>query len=119
MESSRRVINKNWPYCPLDPPAKGIGFRLVLEVHEQSVWRDPKCMHFMLSTRSFVECQELLCNVSGHPKQHAQLPMLVYQLLHATPEAAFGHQESVTKDFSACEECQYNFVSEYTKQSLF
>lgn len=62
---------------------------------------------------------ELLCNVSAHPKQHAQLPMLVHQLLHATPEAAFGHQESVAKDFSACEECQYNFVSEYTKQSLF
>ena len=106
IQSSRRVINKNGPYCPLDPPAKGVDFRFVLEVDEQSIWKDPECRHFMILIRSFTKHQEWHRNASGCTEQHSDLPVLAYQLLPTPSIPAFRHQESAMKGFSIYKEHQ-------------
>lgn len=110
IESSRRVINKNWPYCPLDPPAKGIDFRFVLEVDEQCIWKDLKCRCFMPLIWSFTKRLKQHHNSSGRTEQHPDLPMLACQLLPAQAIPSFRHQESATKGFSVYEEHQSNQI---------
>lgn len=110
IESSRRVINKNWPYCPLDPPAKGIDFRFVLEVDERCIWKDLKCRRFMLFIRRFTKCQEQHRNASGRTEQHPSQPVLAHRLLPAPSISAFRHQESATKVFSVYKEHQNNQI---------